>query len=142
MRADEFELLLGLVSRLTVEQKARLRVSLAAGDQETAVVELLESRLGADPCCVHCGAERVLRWGFSHGLQRFHCRDCRRSFNALTGTPLARLRKKASWLNFVETLSGGLSVKAAERCSVAPSGIEAKMTTRAGYGWPSAANAN
>jgi len=122
MRADEFELLLGLLSRLTVEQKDRLRVSLAAGDQEAAVVELLESRLGADPCCVHCGAERVLRWGFSHGLQRFRCQDCRRSFNALTGTPLARLRKKASWLIFAETLSEGLSVKAAaERCSVAPS---------------------
>lgn len=54
MRADEFELLLGLLSRLSVEQKDRLRVSLAAGDQEAAVVELLESRLGADRCCVHC----------------------------------------------------------------------------------------
>ena len=122
MRADVFELLLGLLSRLSVEQKDRLRVSLAAGDQEAAVVELLESRLGADPCCVHRGAERVLRWGFSHGLQRFRCRDCRRSFNALTGTPLARLREKASWLIFAGSLSEGLSVKAAaERCSVAPS---------------------
>lgn len=122
MRADEFELLQGLLSRLTVEQKDRLRVLLSAGDQEAAVVALLESRLSADPRCVHCGAERVLRWGISHGLQRFRCRDCRRSFNALTGTPLARLRKKACWLTFAESLSEGLSVKAAaKRCLVAPS---------------------
>lgn len=122
MRADEFDLLLGLLSRLTVKQKDKLRVSLAAGDQEAAVVELLESRLGAAPCCVHCGAEGALRWGFSHGLQRFCCRDCRRSFNALTGTPLARLRKKGSWLTFAASLSEGLSVKAsAKRCLVAPS---------------------
>jgi transposase-like protein len=30
----------------------------------------------------------------AHGLQRYRCVDCARSFNALTGTPLARLRHR------------------------------------------------
>ena len=122
MRSDDFELLLGLLARLSVEQKRRLEVALRSSDDEQVVVELLEERLGASPACVHCGQERCQRWGFSHGLQRWRCRSCRRSFNALTGTPLARLRKKSEWLAFADTLSEGLSVEAAAgRCGVARS---------------------
>lgn len=41
---------------------------------------------------------------------------------ALTGTPLARLRKKERWLDFGQSLSGGETVAAsAERCAVAVS---------------------
>lgn len=122
MRVDDFALLLGLLARLTVEQKKRLGAALAAGDRHQAVLSVLEERLGPNPVCLHCRHEQVQRWGFSHGLQRWRCRSCQRSFNALTGTALARLRKRAEWLTFAETLSEGLSVQAAaERCRVAPS---------------------
>ena len=47
---------------------------------------------------------------------------CTKSFNALTGTPLARLRHKAKWLEQAQALHEGLSVhQAAERLQVAPS---------------------
>ncbi len=60
--------------------------------------------------------------GQADGLRRFRCKDCRRSFNALTGTPLARLRKKECWLDFGQSLSEGETVAAsAERCGVAVS---------------------
>lgn len=122
MRSNDFEHFLGLLSRLSRKQRDELAAVLVDGDREAAVVAVLETRLGDHPCCVHCQAERPYRWGLSHGLQRWRCRDCRRSFNALTGTPLARLRKKACWLDFAETLSEGLSVKAAARqCDVAVS---------------------
>jgi len=39
MHKDDFEQLLGLVTRLDVEQKARLQAALAAGEDEAAVVE-------------------------------------------------------------------------------------------------------
>ncbi len=121
MRGDDFELLLGLVRRLSVEQRRRLRQALAGGEAAEAVAALVEARLGERPACLICGGARVQRWGRSHGLQRWRCRDCERSFNALTGTPLARLRKKAQWLAFAEALSERLSVKAAaERCGVHP----------------------
>ncbi|MCB1380293.1 MAG: IS1595 family transposase, partial [Alphaproteobacteria bacterium] len=122
MRSDAFERMVGLLSDLTVEQREKLRDALATGDRQAAVVTLLEQRLGTEPACVHCGAERAGRWGLDHGLRRFRCRTCKRSFNALTGTPLARLRKKAAWLAFAEALSDGTTVAAAaERCGVAPS---------------------
>ena len=59
-------------------------------------------------------------WGHASGLPRYRCVDCRRSFNALTGTPLARLRLKEKWAAQTEALITGESlVKAAERCGVA-----------------------
>jgi transposase-like protein len=119
MGEADLELVLGLVARLSVEQRERLRAALAAGDGEAAIVPILEARLGAAPVCVHCGSEALQRWGKSHGLRRWRCRACARSFNALTGTPLARLRKKAVWLVFAKTLAEGLTVAAAaERCGV------------------------
>ena len=122
MQNADFEVLLDLLSRLSVEQRWRVERALAANDSHAAVCEVIERRLGERPCCAHCGGDRVGGWGRSHGLRRWRCGDCRRTFNALTGTTLARLRKKALWLAFAETLSDGLSVrKAAECCGVAPS---------------------
>jgi transposase-like protein len=70
--------------------------------------------------CPHCASQQLQRWGSAHGLPRYRCTACRRSFNALTGTPLARLRKKEQWPAQAEALVTGESlVKAAERCDVA-----------------------
>lgn len=50
------------------------------------------------------------------GRQRFKCRTqgCGRSFNALTGTPLARLRKPELWLTYARLMMRGLSLKKIE----------------------------
>ena len=70
--------------------------------------------------CPHCGGQRLQRWGHVSGLQRHRCGDCRRSFNALTGTPLAHLRMKERWEAQTQALITGESlIKAAERCGVA-----------------------
>jgi len=47
------------------------------------------------------------------GLQRYKCRTCQRTFNALSTTPLARLRMKAKWLQQQDVLLQGLSVSQA-----------------------------
>ena len=44
--------------------------------------------------CPHCAGREVIGWGRSHGLLRFRCKSCGRTFNALTKTPMAHLRKK------------------------------------------------
>ncbi len=72
--------------------------------------------------CPHCASHNLQRWGSVSGLPRYRCKDCRRSFNALTGTSLARLRKKERWAAHVEALTTGESVvAAAKRCGVAVS---------------------
>src|SRR5208337_1168380 len=42
--------------------------------------------------CPHCAGRDVVGWGRSSGLARYRCKDCARTFNALTKTPMARLR--------------------------------------------------
>src|SRR5436305_2216386 len=119
MREADFEVLLRLVERLGGEQRAALGRALAAASGEPEAVRLLEEAFAAAPRCPHCGAERLQRWGHASGLRRYRCAACRRTFNALTGTSLARLRKKACWLRYVEALAAGVSLaKAAAHCGV------------------------
>jgi hypothetical protein len=75
-------------------------VSLAAAGQKRV------DRTG----CPHCGSQKLQRWGHASGLPRYRCVDCRRSFNALTGTPLARLRKKEQWAAQTQALITGESL--------------------------------
>ena len=60
-----------------------------------------------------------LTGGFANDLQRFRCCACGRTFNDLSGTPLARLRHKAKWIAYSQVLLHSLSVrKGAERVGV------------------------
>jgi hypothetical protein len=49
--------------------------------------------------CPYCAGGEVVGWGRSHVLLRFRCKSCGRTFNALTKTPMAHLRKKEKWLD-------------------------------------------
>jgi hypothetical protein len=44
------------------------------------------------------------------------CRVCGKTSNALTGTPLARLRKREQWLGYAQALIEGVSVRQAAQC--------------------------
>jgi transposase-like protein len=71
--------------------------------------------------CAHCGADEIVGWGRSHGLPRYRCKACGRTFNAATGTGMARLRKKDRWLDQAQAMIEGVSLAtAAERCGVHP----------------------
>jgi transposase-like protein len=92
--------------------------------QRAAVDESLLDTLGRDRIesfgCPHCSSAEVRRWGRAGGKPRYRCASCRKTFNPLTGTPLAGLHYKERWRDQAQALMGGDSVsKAAERCRVA-----------------------
>src|SRR5271156_3976669 len=71
--------------------------------------------------CPHCAGRELIAWGRSSGLSRFRCKTCGRTFNALTKTPMAHLRKKDRWLEQARAMIEGKSLaKAAELCGVHP----------------------
>jgi transposase-like protein len=83
------------------------------------VVALIAQTRAPGRCCPSCGNERCHRHGFANDLQRFRCCVCGRTFNDLSGTPLARLRHKAKWLAYSQVLLDSLPVrKAADRVGV------------------------
>jgi transposase-like protein len=120
MREADFEVLLRLVEQFGGEQRAALGRALASAPGEPEAVRLLEEAFAAAPRCPHCAeAAPPQRWGRASGLRRYRCKACRKTFNALTGTSLARLRKKERWLAYGEALAAGMSLtKAAAHCGV------------------------
>ncbi|SIR88780.1 Transposase, partial [Janthinobacterium sp. TND4EL3] len=78
-----------------------------------ATVALLESVAQPHLACPACHSSHAHRHGHAHGLQRYRCVPCGRTFNALTGTPLARLRHKSLWLAYADCLLASASVRKA-----------------------------
>ena len=69
--------------------------------------------------CPHCANRDIILWGKASGLPRYRCQGCGRTFNGLTKTPLARLRKKEIWQELAQCMIEGVSTsKTADRCGV------------------------
>ncbi|MFO1364032.1 MAG: IS1595 family transposase [Burkholderiales bacterium] len=119
MRTDELKRLRGMLPRLTAAQRLELLKQLEGARSLDEATDIIEKRRAERPACPACGAERVVRNGLANGLQRYKCHRCSITFNALTGTSLARLRYREKWLGQTQVLSDGLSVrKAAARLGV------------------------
>jgi transposase-like protein len=117
MDAQSFQHLLARLEFLTAKQRSIVQHFLHADVSHDTLEEIIPD-LNA---CPHCAADasHLASWGRSRGLQRYRCRACLRTCNALTGTPLARLRKKDHWLSYADALIAGLTVRAAARqCDV------------------------
>jgi len=79
------------------------------------IIALIGEIRSAGRRCPRCNSEHWHRHGRANDLQRFRCRACGRTFNDLTGTPLARLRLKGKWLDYLSVLLDSLTVRAAAR---------------------------
>lgn len=113
MRAREMSRLLGSTAKLTPVQRAVLLAHLRVAGEPERAAAVVQRRMADKPACPKCGATLVVRNGQANGLQRYKCRGCSVTFNALTGTALARLRNRACWLAHCQALQDGLSVRKA-----------------------------
>jgi transposase-like protein len=116
MRGPAFDELFSmlLAVQLSAGDLARLREWVAGIAHPAECIALIEHATAGRPC-PHCGCARKHRCGQASGLQRFRCLDCRRSHNGLTGTPLARLRKKEHWLPYLRCVLESRTVRDAAR---------------------------
>lgn len=129
MKAEDFAAWLSTISGMSEAQRAEAAAALANASVAAADAPAesstktgskrrrREDALGATSVerveaqgCPHCAGREVVGWGCSHGLLRFRCKSCGRTFNALTKTPMAHLRQKEKWLDhaqaMIESLSG------------------------------------
>jgi transposase-like protein len=120
MDVGTFRAWLSGMDHLTADQREEVQTILHGREPGDEVTAAIEDRLTAERCCPHCGTGGAVKRGSANGLRRYRCKACSRSFNALTGTPLARLRHKARWFDFAQALTDGDTVRAsAGRCAVA-----------------------
>lgn len=100
MESGAFKKILEKLVELTRSQKAEVLTHLNAQDR-TASVKELEIDF-SELSCPHCSSKSIGHWGFRNGLRRYRCKNCKKTFNSLTGTPLARLRKKHLWKDYAQ----------------------------------------
>lgn len=118
MRARELKRWMTQAAGLTPGQRQQVLARLQEGVAEDTVAAIFRSR-ELPVACPKCHCPRIVRNGQADHLQRFKCRGCGVTFNALTGTPLARLRHRPKWLLQAGAMEEGLSVrKAAARMGV------------------------
>lgn len=119
MAHHEFVQLLRQLQSLTQEQRSQVRHALDGAAHEP--LGSIAPVLSGPNACPHCGApaQQLRPWGFSHGLARLRCHTCHKTCNSLTGTALARLRKRELWTRYAQALIEGVSVReAAGRCGI------------------------
>jgi transposase-like protein len=112
MRSLTFDDLFAMLATvaLSASDLVRLREWIASIAHPAECLALIEQAARGRPC-PRCGCDRVHRCGQASGLQRFRCLGCRRTYNALTGTPLARLRKKERWLPYLQCVLESRTVR-------------------------------
>lgn len=110
MRKPKLKQITAALRQLTPVERKAVVAELAALDAGTAAVTVIEGRFAAGTVCPHCKAEHARRHGLLRGLQRYFCIEWRRTFTALTGTPLNGLHKRAKWLRHAQVLAGGLKL--------------------------------
>ncbi len=104
---------------LSRQQLASVREIVAAFASLTQCLELIEQHGRQHPGCPHCHCTHVHRHGYAAGLQRYRCRACGRTYNALTNTPLAYLRRRAKWLPYLACMLDSKTVrKSAETVAI------------------------
>lgn len=84
---------------------------LAAAKQSEVLVARRTRDLAEARSCPHCAHHDIVKHGFdTRGIQRFKCRrstggGCGKSFNALTKTALARMRKPEEWVRYAALMA-------------------------------------
>jgi transposase-like protein len=113
MNNGEFMQLISTLRDLDHHQRKRLSESLNQASDEAKVFDVIEACFEANSACPHCTSAALHRFGCAGGLQRYRCQQCHKTFNALTGTPLARLRDKPKWLAYLAAMKQSLTVRQA-----------------------------
>lgn len=113
MNVREFEHFMARLGELSRRQRDKLLALLTQASRHEKVIELLERASTQHLACPRCRSAQYHRHGRADDLQRYRCTQCGKTFNALTGTPLARLRHRSKWLDYSDCVLNSATVRAA-----------------------------
>jgi len=126
MTTAEFMELITTLNELDHHKRNLVKTVLNQQTDAIKILELIEARFELKSACPHCAGVGLSRYGSSSGLQRYACKNCHKTFNALTGTPLARLRHKSKWLDYLAAMADAQTI----RQSAANTGIHRNTSFR------------
>lgn len=118
--AEVFSRIINALSSLSVGMRRALRAQTEDMDDAETTRLMIETFGAGAKTCPNCGDAARHRHGSSCGLQRYRCLGCGRTYNALSGSPLTRLKHRNLWLKYAFALSAQMTVRqAAEYCKIA-----------------------
>ncbi|MCT4613343.1 MAG: hypothetical protein N4A49_00545 [Marinifilaceae bacterium] len=118
MEKSDFKKLLNNVHEFNNLQFRLLKEEIEKRIRKKKVSNILETDV-REMNCPFCNSDNFIRWGKRNDMQRYKCHSCLKTFNSLTNTPLARLRRKGHWLDYANCIKLGLTVrKAAKFCRI------------------------
>lgn len=115
MERRQFEHFVEQLNQLTKRQRQKVIARLTATSRREMTADVIEQAASERLRCPRCGAAKLYRHGHVDGLQRYRCVGCTKTFNALTGTPLARLRHKTKWLDYLDCMLVATTIRRAAK---------------------------
>lgn len=113
MHTVDFQNWLSRIDEFTPSQREQATEHLNRTQGKAEAIHLISNHPSV---CPHCHHPKFVRWGNAHDLPRFRCKACGRTFNTLTGSPLAHLRHRELWPEYARSMVDGETVRAAARC--------------------------
>jgi transposase-like protein len=92
------------------------REGLHAARQSAAqrlVAHVHDSRFANGMQCPRCYSARVISWGRYRDRRRYRCRECGRTFNALTDTPFAYSKRLGDWPRYLTLMRAQATLRTA-----------------------------
>ncbi|WDE09433.1 IS1595 family transposase [Thalassomonas haliotis] len=104
---------------MTPAQREKVHQSIQALDAEISTDELIQPLFDVSSQCPHCHSRHLKKWGKSGAIQRYRCKDCQKTFNNKTNTPLAKLHKCHLWEEYARCMVLKLTLReAADICGI------------------------
>ena len=77
----------------------------------TYLKDLRESKLSKKSHCPHCESARIKGHGRYKGRQRYKCKDCQKTFNDMTSTPIAGTHYPEKWDKHIQLMIEGKTLQ-------------------------------
>jgi transposase-like protein len=109
----------GTLLAMTPAQREVVHKSIQAAQVEITVNEFFQPLFDNLSQCPHCHSSHFKKWGKAGETQRYYCKNCHKTFNNKTKTPLAKLRKCHIWKEYAKCMELKLTLReAASICHI------------------------
>ena len=112
MASKQFQNILHHVPNLDYSQLKKLRHQVELNISNNQVGQAIAEHEEMISHCLYCDAHKLNRWGMTkQGIQRFKCKACNKTFNALADSPLYRMKKAEKWIEYTKLMWEGVSLR-------------------------------
>ena len=104
---------------MTPAQREVVYQSIQTSEVEISVNQLFQPMFDSLSQCPYCHSSNFKKWGKAGNTQRYFCKECHKTFNYKTKTPLAKLRQCHKWERYAHCMELKMTLReAAAECNI------------------------